>query len=152
MGKTKQKAKQMVSQVREMGQETPIKEEVEEVTPTQEIPQQENPQENQPEVQQENQPTMETKVETQPEAVIQKKEKKTKKALEEMSPKELRRQEIADTLGLSDDSSVYKFRDYLTSQENPLGAYMILRKSLDISDKLDRAIKIEMHRIGFGEF
>ena len=69
-----------------------------------------------------------------------------------MNPKELEKEVLENTLGLKDEPDVIQLRNYLMTQSEPYQAYLFVKKSIKISDKLERALKIEMKRLGFGEF
>jgi hypothetical protein len=48
-------------------------------------------------------------------------------------------------------SNVYQLRDYLVTKPDVKEAYEKLVKDKAIDSKLDKAIKIEMSRLGFGD-
>ena len=56
--------------------------------------------------------------------------------------------------GYSPDKSLNMFqvRDYLMTQDEEMKAYKALKRMGIISDKLDRAVRIEMRRVGFSNF
>lgn len=45
--------------------------------------------------------------------------------------------------------NVYQVRDYLMTQPDPVGSFIKLKKRGIISNKLEKAVVIELQRIGF---
>jgi hypothetical protein len=70
----------------------------------------------------------------------------------ELEGKALERRVLEDTLGFSGRPSIYQLRDYLVTQTEPFLAFQRLKKVLEIDKLLERAIIVEMRRLGFNEF
>lgn len=69
-----------------------------------------------------------------------------------MTSQQLRRKILADTHGLSDNPKMFQLRTYLTASTEPLARYEELRKVIKIDSIVERALIIEMKRLGFNEF
>lgn len=69
-----------------------------------------------------------------------------------MTETEQRKKIVADTLGFGDNPRVMQVRDYLMVQDDPMLRYQQLARKIEIPKKTERALFIEMRRLGFSEF